>query len=120
MRTTISLLVLVLSLSLGVSGAAFSQQNRDGGLGGWTKDESRRQNPLPGLEVVPATVVKLAVRTNGWWIVTLDNGQIWSQIENRPTATVAVGDDVTLRRSRIGAYILTTTKGIETRVQRDR
>jgi hypothetical protein len=43
---------------------------------------------------------------------------VWSQIENRPTATVAVGDDITLRHSRAGSYILTTTKGIETRVRR--
>ncbi|MDF3019970.1 MAG: hypothetical protein K0Q92_1273, partial [Steroidobacteraceae bacterium] len=95
-------------------------QNRDGGLGGWTKDDTRRELPLPGLEVIDATVVKLAVRTNGWWIVTLDNGQVWSQVENRSTATVAVGDDVTLRRSRIGSYVLTNIKGIETRVKRDR
>jgi hypothetical protein len=109
----------LLVLVLGVGGVV-SAQTRDGGLGGWTREESRGELPLPGLEVVPATVVKLAVRSNGWWIVTLDNGQVWSQVENRPTAAVAVGDDVTLRRSRIGAYILTTTKGIETRVRRER
>ena len=79
-----------------------------------------RESPVPHLQVLPATIVKLAVRTNGWWIVTLDNGQIWSQVENRPTAQVAVGDDITLRHSRAGAYILTTVKGIETRVKRDR
>ena len=95
-------------------------QDRDGGLGGWTKDETRREMPLPGLEVVPATVVKISVRTNGWWIVTLDHGQIWSQVENRPSALVAVGDDVTLRRSRLGSYTLTTLKGIQTRVRRER
>jgi len=115
MRTVLCLLVLV----LGTGSSAFAQ-NRDGGLGGWTKDDTRRELPLPGLEVIDATVVKLAVRTNGWWIVTLDNGQVWSQIENRSTATVAVGDDVTLRRSRIGSYVLTNIKGIETRVKRDR
>lgn len=115
MRTILYLLVLV----LGTAASALAQ-NRDGGLGGYTKDDTRRENPLPGLEVVPATVVKLAVRTNGWWIVTLDNGQIWSQVENRPSATVAVGDDVKLRRSRLGSYTLTNSKGIETRVKRDR
>ena len=115
MRTVLFLLVLV----LGTGTAAFAQ-TRDGGLGGWTKDETRRELPLPGLEVAPATVVKLAVRTNGWWIVTLDNGQIWSQVENRPAATVSIGEDVKLRRSRLGAYTLTNSKGIETRVKRDR
>jgi hypothetical protein len=99
--------------------SAFAQKP-DGGLDGWTKDDTRRESPVPHTQVVPATVVQLAVRTNGWWIVTLDNGQVWSQIENRSTATVAVGDDVTLRRSRIGSYVLTNIKGIETRVKRDR
>jgi hypothetical protein len=116
MRTILCLLVLS---SLLVSGAAVAQKP-DGGLDGWTKDDTRRESPVPHTQVVPATVVKLAVRTNGWWIVTLDNGQIWSQIENRPTAQVAVGDDIQLRHSRAGNYILTTTKGIETRVKRDR
>ena len=120
MRTTICLFVLVLGSASVFTGEAIAQQDRDGGLGGWTKDDSRREQPLPGLEVLPAVVVKLSVRTNGWWIVTLNNGQIWSQVENRPSAQVAVGDDVTLRRSRIGSYILTTTKGVETRVRRER
>jgi hypothetical protein len=117
MRTRLCLIVLLPVLGLGA--AAFAQKP-DGGLDGWTKEETRRESPVPHLEVVPATVVKLAVRTNGWWIVTLDNGQIWSQVEHRPTALVAVGDEVKLRHSRAGSYILTTTKGIETRVKRDR
>jgi hypothetical protein len=111
--------VCLLTFALGMGSLAFAQKP-DGGLDGWTREETRRESPVPHLQVVPATVVKLAVRTNGWWIVTLDNGQIWSQIEHRPTALVAVGDDITLRHSRAGAYILTTTKGIETRVKRDR
>jgi hypothetical protein len=116
MRTVLCLLVLVLSVSV----PAAAQQNRDGGLGGWTREESRSEKPLPGLEVVPATVVKFSVRTNGWWIVTLDNGQRWAQVEHRPNANVAVGEPVTLRRSRIGSYVLTNQHGVETRVRRER
>jgi hypothetical protein len=117
MRTGHRLLVLV--PLLGLAAVAFAQKP-DGGLTGWTREGMRRESPVPHTQVVPATVIKLAVRTNGWWMVTLDNGQVWSQIENRPTATVAVGDDVTLRHSRAGSYILTTTEGIETRVRRER
>jgi hypothetical protein len=104
---------------VGLAAMAFAQKP-DGGLDGWTREETRRESVVPHVQVIPATVVKLAVRTNGWWIVTLDNGQIWSQVENRPKAQVAVGDDITLRHSRAGSYILTTSKGIETRVKRDR
>ena len=114
MRTLPASLVLLLM------GAAAFAQKPDGGLDGWTKDDTRRESPVPHQQVVPATVVSLAVRTNGWWIVTLDNGQKWAQIENRPEAIVAVGDDVTLRRSRAGSYTLTTSQNIETRVRRER
>ncbi len=110
--------VLLLFL-IGAATATFAQMP-DGGLHGRTREEMRRESPVPHTEVVPATVVGLSVRTNGWWIVTLDNGQIWSQIENRPTAAVAIGDDVTLRHSRAGSYVLTTIEGIETRVRRER
>jgi hypothetical protein len=104
---------------LGIAGPAFAQTT-DGGLTGKTREEMRRESPVPHQQVVAARVVRLATRTNGWWMVTLDNGQIWSQIEKRPKATVAIGDDVTLRHSRTGSYVLTTTEGIETRVRRER
>lgn len=106
--------------ALAFSSAVALAGNPDEGLGGFTKDEARNTRHLPGLEVVPVTVVKLAVRSNGWWIVTLDNGQVWSQTENRAEARVQVGDEVTLRKSRIGSYILTTTNGIQTRIRRER
>ena len=112
-----ALVYSVFLLGVGTLGLA---QTPDGGLDGRTTEEIRRESPVPHLQIVPATVVKLAMRTNGWWIVTLDNGQTWSQIENRPIATVAVGDDVTLRHSRAGSYVLTTSKGIETIVRRER
>jgi hypothetical protein len=110
---------VLLMFLLGAGIPAFAQ-TPDGGLHGRTREEMRRESPVPHTQTVLATVVKLAVRTNGWWIVTLDNGQIWSQIENRPTAVVVAGDDVTLRHSRTGSYVLTTTDGIETRVRRER
>ena len=50
MRTTICLFVLVLGSASVFTGEAIAQQDRDGGLGGWTKDDSRREQPLPGLE----------------------------------------------------------------------
>ena len=43
-------------------------QKPDGGLDGWTREETRRESVVPHLQIMPATVVKLAVRTNGWWI----------------------------------------------------
>lgn len=92
----------------------------DGGLGGFTREEARREQQLPGHSVVAVTVVKLGLRTNGWFVVTLDNGQVWSQTENRRNARVQVGDPVTLRKKRLGSYTLTTADGIETRVRRER
>jgi hypothetical protein len=89
---------------------------------GWTKDESRRMPNRPTeLGYIVGSVLKLSIRKEtGRFIITLDNGQRWSQTENKPDVTLSIGDEVRIQRSSIGSYMLTTEKGIETRVRRDR
>ena len=52
-------------------------------------------------------------------IFLLDNGQIWIQDVFRYMA-VDEGDAVTIKRARMGGYIMTTERGASTRVQRIR
>ena len=89
---------------------------------GWTKDESRRMPHRPTeLGYIVGSVLKLSLHKNtGRFIITLDNGQRWSQIENKPDVAVSIGDEVRIQKSSIGSYMLTTEKGVETRVRRDR
>jgi hypothetical protein len=87
---------------------------------GWTREEARKEERVPTLTVIAATVVQLSVRSNGRFIVTLDNGTVWSQSQNKPDVRVAVGDDITLKKASLGSYLLVTRDGVSTRVKRDR
>jgi hypothetical protein len=89
---------------------------------GWTKDESRRMPHRPTeLGYIVGSVLKLSLyKDTGRFIITLDNGQRWSQIENKPDVSLSIGDEVRIQKSSIGSYMLTTQKGVETRVRRDR
>ena len=89
---------------------------------GWTKDESRRMPTRPTeLGYIVGSVLKISVnKENNRFIITLDNGQRWSQIQTKPDVVLAVGDEVRIQKSSIGSYMLTTEKGVETRVRRDR
>jgi hypothetical protein len=89
---------------------------------GWTKEDTRTISKRPyDIGYMSATIVKLSVRKKtGRFIVTLDNGQRWSQTENKPDVLVSIGDEVKIQKTTLGSYTLVTMKGIETRVQRDR
>jgi hypothetical protein len=89
---------------------------------GWTREDTRTISKRPyEIGYLSATVVKLSVRKKtGRFIVTLDNGQRWSQTENKPDVQVGIGDEVKIQKTTLGSYTLVTMKGIETRVQRDR
>lgn len=87
---------------------------------GWTREEARKEERVPSLTVIAATVVQLSVRSNGRFIVTLDNGTVWSQSQNKSNVRVSVGDDITLQKASLGSYLLVTKDGVSTRVKRDR
>jgi len=113
------LLALSVALPAGAQGIPSPATNPGGG---WTKDESRRMPHRPTeLGYIVGSVLKLSVhKKTGRFIVTLDNGQRWTQTENKPDVSLSVGDEVRIQKSSIGSYMLTTEEGVETRVQRDR
>jgi len=119
-----SALVLALACALPLAAAAQDQlptgvpKPRDGE--GWTKDDVFDQEHIPNFERIDATVVKFAMSTGGRFIVTLDNGTRWTQMERRAAARVAVGDQIVLRKNTLGSYTLTTRDGVSTRVYRNR
>ncbi|MEO8061781.1 MAG: hypothetical protein ABI821_03435 [Pseudomonadota bacterium] len=87
---------------------------------GWTREEARKEERIPAFTVIAATVVQLSVRSNGRFIVTLDNGTVWSQSRNKSDVRVAVGDNITLKKASLGSYLLVTRDGVSTQVKRDR
>lgn len=122
-----SALVLTFGISLGLGALAAAAQTPPllpptGTEQGWTKEDTRAIPKRPyDIGYISATVVKLSVRKKtGRFIVTLDNGQRWSQTENKPDVQVGVGDEIKIQKTTLGSYTLVTMNGIETRVRRDR
>jgi hypothetical protein len=79
-------------------------------------EETREMHP----ESISGTVAKVARQPAGELIVTLENGQVWTQLEVDPRARVAVGDTVTIRKAALGSHLLVTASRYATRVRRVR
>jgi len=65
---------------------------------------------------VSATISDVSHRADGRFVVTLDNGQVWSQLERDSTAAVATGDQITVRPGVFGSNILITRAGMQVKV----
>jgi hypothetical protein len=51
------------------------------------------------------------------FVVTLDNGQVWEQLERDRAAEVKVGDRVTVRKAALGSFVLVTANKVQTKVR---
>ena len=78
------------------------------------KKEKEKQKAL---ESIGGTVAKLSKRPRREIVVELENGQVWTQTSPR-FLTIRVGDEVVIKRARLGGYILTTSRGGSSRVKR--
>ncbi len=81
--------------------------------------EAREAVPEPELprELV-STIVAIDRRALGEHTFTLANGQKWTQKEVDPKKRFRIGDAVTIKRLSFGSYMLTTARGISSRVKR--
>jgi hypothetical protein len=77
-------------------------------------EESRQKRP----ESISAAVARVARQPAGELVVTLENGQVWTQLQADPRARVAVGDTVTIKTAALGSFLLVTTNRYATRVRR--
>lgn len=79
------------------------------------RDPGKAGEADPSISSVVTTVRR---QPAGELIVTLENGQVWTQIGVDTRARVAVGDTVTIRRAALGSYMLVTANRYATRVRR--
>jgi len=77
-------------------------------------EESREKLP----ESISGTVAKVARQPGGELVVTLENGQVWTQLQVDPRARVSAGDTVTIRKAALGSHLLVTANRYATRVRR--
>jgi hypothetical protein len=62
------------------------------------------------------TVTALGSTLDGRFRVTLENGQVWEQLERYPPVQVKVGDRVTLKKATFGSYQLVVPSGLTAKV----
>ncbi|MGA8707177.1 MAG: hypothetical protein WB646_09335 [Steroidobacteraceae bacterium] len=82
-----------------------------------------RERAAAGVSVidrVSATVTELRHEPGGRFVVYLDNGQVWRQIETDTWATPRKGERVTIRRGVFSSYMLETAENLATHVSRIR
>jgi hypothetical protein len=71
-------------------------------------------------ESISATVIDVRSTPGREFVVFLDNGQVWRQIELESWSPPQKGDRVTIRRGLLGSFMLVTAKNLATHVRRER
>jgi hypothetical protein len=89
---------------------------------GMTADVAQKHNPgapRPAQsEALTGKIVALREGAQGQLIFTLDNGQVWAQVEPRPSIRFAVGDSVRLEHGAMSSLWLAADRDRKTRVKR--
>ena len=82
------------------------------------KSIARRESPSPSTGVdVNGRVVQIEKTLHNELLVELDNGQVWQQLSPR-LMPINEGDEVIVKKARLGGFILSTSSGGSTRVKR--
>jgi len=92
---------------------------------GLSEAAKRQRDPEKAKDTMPtsisSTVSDVSFRPTGEVVVTLENGQVWTQAETVTTkARVKAGDEVTIRKAAMGSYVLVTPSRTAIRVRRAR
>jgi hypothetical protein len=99
--------------------AAVSTPQDDFGL---SEAAKRARDPETAKEQMPESltgkVASVGRRPTGELVVTLENGQVWAQIQTDTKARVNAGDTVTIKKAALGSYLLVTPGKLATRVRR--
>ena len=89
---------------------------------GLTEAAKRAREPEGSGDRLPdsisGTVARVARQPAGEFVVTLENGQVWTQLQVDARARIAVGDTVTIKKAALGSHLLVTANRYATRVRR--
>lgn len=69
---------------------------------------------------ITARITSVGQTTDGRQAVTLDNEQVWVQVEAATRVRLRTGDEVTIRRAALGSFILSKPNSGSMRVRRER
>lgn len=63
------------------------------------------------IDDVQMTVARVSANPLGYHTFTMENGQVWVQVEPDSARNVRAGDTVTIRRAALGSFRLTSSRG---------
>ena len=80
----------------------------------------QRQSPpsAPDLKELTAKVQEVSANSTGRGLFTLENGQVWRQVEADPNFSVKPGDTVRITKALLGSYFMSVNAHMSTRVTR--
>ena len=91
------------------------------GLRGDLKQEKAKVAPeLAEIQELKAQVTKVTVKPHGELVLTLDNGQVWYEIQTSSGIRVKTGEQVTIKSGALGSFSLVAPNGRSSKVTRSR
>jgi hypothetical protein len=103
-----------------VAAVPLSQEERFGLHGDLKREKAQEVPELQELEQLQAEVTKVSTKPHGELVVTLENGQVWSEIQPNSGARVKAGERVTIKPGALGSFLLVPPNGRSTKVTRTR
>ena len=96
-----------------------AQQRAEFGLSDAAK-KARDPQQSAQAESITDTLAELGRRPTGELVFSLQNGQVWLQIEADTRTRVKAGDTVTIRKGALGSFLLVGPDRVSVRVRRAR
>ena len=103
-----------------VAAAPLSQEEKFGLRGELKQEKAQKVPELQELEQLQAQVTKVSTKPHGELVVTLENGQVWTEIQTNSGARVKAGDRVAIKAGALGSFLLVAPNGRSTKVTRVR
>lgn len=87
---------------------------------GLSEVDRRARKPQEELEPdsITSTLARVGTRPTGELVLTLTDGQVWTQVQADTRFRARAGDAVTIRKATLGSYLMTGPERIATRVRR--
>lgn len=100
------------------SAPAPSAEEQFGRRGTIAREELERERDKSRQGELTATVTEIWTRSDGLMVMTLDNGQVWSQNRPDPFFRLKNGDKIKIQPASLGSYLLSGPSKRSTRVTR--
>jgi hypothetical protein len=99
---------------------SLTEEQKMGLTPGRIQQIERPPSAPPPLQTLTVAIKDMSVDGNGHQVFTLENGQVWRQVELDTRFSVHVGDSIEISRGASGSYFMSLGKHINTRVSRMR